>query len=399
MSVVLDALRRARGQAPSRPSTAAPQPAGIPAGLGMGRPATARVPKKAAGETRWGLVVGVIVAAAAVWAGVNFGLPLLQQRMAAPRVVATTGPRPGAPAAVPAPDAGAPASDAAAPAPPVPGETPGTPSMTEMLDKIGAAPAVAPRAMPGVREPLDGAVETPTSPAVRPAPAPRTAAARPAPPRPPVRAAPAPALTTAAVVAVPTPPAVNHFDLAVRYQSLGNFEQALAHYSAVLQTQEFNVEARNNLGLLYLDRGLVTEAIDQFKRAILINPEYVRARGNLAVALMNAGRLDEARAELRAAIAIAPRNVDLLVNMALVEKAARQPEQAKLTLLRALGIQPTHAAAHYNLAVLYDEAGESAQAYDEYNDFLTNAGPEHGARLSDVRRRVDAIAPKLDTVR
>ena len=69
------------------------------------------------------------------------------------------------------------------------------------------------------------------------------------------------------------------------------------------------------------------------------------------------------------------------------------------SLRRALDLDPRSPAAHYNLAVLYDEAGDSAQAYDEYNDFLKNAGPEYGARLADVRRRVDAIAPGLDAVR
>jgi hypothetical protein len=48
---------------------------------------------------------------------------------------------------------------------------------------------------------------------------------------------------------------------------------------------------------------------------------------------------------------------------------------------------------------LYDEAGDVGQAYDEYNDFLKHAGPEYGARLSDVRRRVDTIAAKLDAIR
>ena len=185
----------------------------------------------------------------------------------------------------------------------------------------------------------------------------------------------------------------------MRYQSIGNFEQALAHYSVVLQEQEFNAEARNNLGLLYLDRGLTNEAIDQFKRAMLINPDYLKARSNLGVALMNAGRLDEARAELRAGLATAPRNVELLVNQALVEKAAHQPEAAKEILLRALGYQPTHAAAHYNLAVLFDEVGDTANAYDHYSDFLKNAGPEFGSRISDVRRRLDAIAPRLGELR
>jgi tetratricopeptide (TPR) repeat protein len=179
----------------------------------------------------------------------------------------------------------------------------------------------------------------------------------------------------------PPPPAVDHFGLAVKYHGLGNFAQALTHYEAVLLEDEFNVEARNNLGLLYHERGLTAQ--------------YLRARGNLAVVLMNAGRLAEARAELRAALAIDPRNADLLVNMALVEKADEQPDAAIELLLRALGEQPFHAAAHYNLAVLYDEAGERGRAQDHYNDFLAHGGPEHGERLSAVKRRVEELAPDL----
>jgi tetratricopeptide (TPR) repeat protein len=82
--------------------------------------------------------------------------------------------------------------------------------------------------------------------------------------------------------------------------------------------------------------------------------------------------------------------------MALVEKADRHAEQAREILIRALGYEPLHAAAHYNLALLYDEAGETGRAYSHYNDFLRHAGPEYGTRLSDVQRRVDAIAPSLD---
>ena len=60
-------------------------------------------------------------------------------------------------------------------------------------------------------------------------------------------------------------------------------------------------------------------------------------------------------------------------------------------LLRAIGQQPTHAAANYNLALLYEQSGDRGQAFDHYTAFLKTAGPEHGALLTDVRRRVDAL--------
>jgi len=195
---------------------------------------------------------------------------------------------------------------------------------------------------------------------------------------------------------VPSPgPRVDHFALALRYQNLGDLERAREHYVAVLAADEFNVEARNNLALLYHGRGMTSDAIDQFRRAIQINPRYTRARSNLAVVLISAGRLAEARAELRAALDVEPRSADLLVNMALVEKADRHAEQALELLMRALSTSPSHAAAHYNLAVLYEERDSLALAVDHYNAFLKYAGPEHGTLLTDVQRRVRAIEPRL----
>jgi tetratricopeptide (TPR) repeat protein len=81
--------------------------------------------------------------------------------------------------------------------------------------------------------------------------------------------------------------------------------------------------------------------------------------------------------------------------MALVEKADDQPEQARETLIRALSYQPAHPAANYNLGLLYEESGMMAKAYDHYTTFLAHAGPEFGSRLTDVRRKIDQLAPRL----
>ena len=71
------------------------------------------------------------------------------------------------------------------------------------------------------------------------------------------------------------------------YQRLGDFENALINYRQVLQRDDLNVEAHNNLGLLYRDKGLYDDAIQHFQRAIAINPAYARARNNLGVVYLN----------------------------------------------------------------------------------------------------------------
>ena len=39
------------------------------------------------------------------------------------------------------------------------------------------------------------------------------------------------------------------------------------------------------------------------------------------------------------------------------------------------------------------EAGDSQRAIEHYTEFLRRAGPEYGARLTDVRRRLDTLSP------
>lgn len=201
-------------------------------------------------------------------------------------------------------------------------------------------------------------------------------------------AAPAPSIETPALP-------VNHAALALRYQNLGDFDRAREHYLTALADNEFDVESRNNLGLLYQSRFKTDEAIHEFRRAIRINPRYMKARSNLGAVLTSAGRLSEARAELNAAREIDPGNVDVLVNLALVERADQHPDQAIELLVAAVGLAPEHATAHYQLALLYDARESLALALTHYTAFLKYAGPQHAALLTQVQSRVGAIRVKL----
>jgi tetratricopeptide (TPR) repeat protein len=198
----------------------------------------------------------------------------------------------------------------------------------------------------------------------------------------------------ASSVETPASP-VNHSALALRYQNLGDFDRARAHYLTALADNEFDVESRNNLGMLYQSQWKTDEAIHEFRRAIRINPRYIKARSNLGAVLTSAGRLAEARAELIAAREIDPRNVDVLVNLALVERADQHPDQAIELLVTAVGIAPDHAVAHYNLALLYDARESLALALTHYTAFLKYASPQHAALLTQVQSRVGAIRVKL----
>ncbi len=64
--------------------------------------------------------------------------------------------------------------------------------------------------------------------------------------------------------------------------------------------------AHNNLGVLYYQKGLVPEAIEQFTRALELDPRMQVAQRNLEIAYHNTGYYDRRVAELQEKLRQAP---------------------------------------------------------------------------------------------
>ncbi len=188
-----------------------------------------------------------------------------------------------------------------------------------------------------------------------------------------------------------SPPRENDLELALYYHRAGDFASAMQHYRALLDRNELNAQAHNNLGLLYQERNLLQESARELQRAVVIEPRNASTRNNYGVTLLMLGQVDQAAAEFQTAVWLEPRNVDALVNLSLVQRKAAQLDIAKETLLRVLNIAPRNAAAHYNLAQLYDDTNERVRAAEHYRLFLENAGAEHADRAAAVRARIAAL--------
>jgi Tfp pilus assembly protein PilF len=188
-----------------------------------------------------------------------------------------------------------------------------------------------------------------------------------------------------------TPSPVDHFGLALYYQRVGNFDDALTQYRALLEQNDASAEVHNNLGLLYGDHGQGDLALEQFRRAIAIDPRYVKAHDNLGVALMRGGDLTGAAAEFRVVLAADPREVEAMVNLALVQKASGRTPEARDLLQRAVALDPRSAGSHYNLAVVADENGDAVTAIEHYRAFLRYGAVAHHDLTVQVRARLAAL--------
>ena len=171
-----------------------------------------------------------------------------------------------------------------------------------------------------------------------------------------------------------------------------------------------SIGAINNLGLAYLNRGQIDEAIDYFKKALNLKPSFlkdveVNLRGNLSEAYRAKGLYDDAIEETEKALQIDPYRAELYNNLGLlyrdkglVEEAIKEfkkaidldpnlPEPclnlgvtywhkndfdlAILQFKNAIKANPDYIDAYYVLAKAYEDKGRLNEAKDTYEKILT----------------------------
>ena len=96
------------------------------------------------------------------------------------------------------------------------------------------------------------------------------------------------------------------FERATQLHQSGDLEGAVRGYLAILANHPARADVRSNLGAAYSALGRYEEAIDQYKRALLIDTGNYAIRFNLAMAYYKAAWFKETAAELERFIAAVP---------------------------------------------------------------------------------------------
>jgi Flp pilus assembly protein TadD len=398
MSLILDALKKAKQMAGRKPE---PAPPSALASFRFGRPTRAERLRK--------IVLGGVMAVIGLSATV-YTVSFIMARYRKPKgAVLVQAPRPALEAdTVPAEEAAAadePKAEAAKEAPPKP-EPPPTPAKSVALAQQAPAQPQRPAVTtpPPVNRPI---------PVQQASPAPRTAtpvqvppAGRAVPGDPvPTNVVPEPspsAAAPAARAASPggrgeiTPPARDPFDLAVFYQRSGDFLKALDQYNKVLERDPLNPSVYNNVGLIHYSTKNTPEAIKAFRQATYIDPKYDTAHNNLGLALQQAGQDAEAEREFERALQLNPKNAAAMTNLAALARKFGNVERAKIQYLQAIQVNPVNAEAHYNLAMLYEEQGENGNAVEHFKKFLTLGSNSHPEIVGDVEKKIEELSRKKE---
>ena len=141
-----------------------------------------------------------------------------------------------------------------------------------------------------------------------------------------------------------------HLHLAETYLEMGSTESAERHLRAAVVLSPLNIQGRNRLGELYLQRGDVARAEEQFAKSVASRPNAAGYHGLGDISLGRGNR-----------------------------------EAAERDYQRALSLDPFDSHAHFQLATLYAAAYRTSDALREYKAGLL-MNPTNSEALAAVKR-------------
>lgn len=152
----------------------------------------------------------------------------------------------------------------------------------------------------------------------------------------------------------------------------------------------------NKLGLLFLKKNLIKEAIEQFKLALEIDPNYHEVFANLGRALLVAGSYDEAVDYLQQAVEKAPNYADIQNYLGVAYLYQEKFPEAIQHLTEAIRLNENYIGAHYYLGIAH--LAESLNKTE-----LSDTTDDHHQKAMDhiklaVERMVDRQIPSFKKV-
>jgi predicted Zn-dependent protease len=150
---------------------------------------------------------------------------------------------------------------------------------------------------------------------------------------------PAAALDYAEQGVVLTPESVDAWRVLANVRSeLGVVDEAVEAYRRALVLDEEDTWSMNNLGLLMIRKGRFEEALPPLARAVQLKPGSVTFQNNLGVALERSGYLTAAADAFRAVLAVSPEHVKAKTSLTRIEERLVDGDWPPVDLTMLAGI-------------------------------------------------------------
>lgn len=128
--------------------------------------------------------------------------------------------------------------------------------------------------------------------------------------------------------------------------------------------------AHNNLAIVYYNKGLYDEAIDELEKALTIDPNFVLARNNLDIVLKKTGRLEEKVEQLSRRIEMEPHDEQRLLELAETYRKLNRYSQSIIVYRKIIDAHRDSFEAHYGLGITLKLLGKYDDALEEMKKVL-----------------------------
>ena len=147
-----------------------------------------------------------------------------------------------------------------------------------------------------------------------------------------------------------------------------DIEHAKDRLEELLQVHPDYALAHNDLGVLYDNRGEMDQALEHFRRAVVLEPENITFLKNLAdLYYVELGQLEKALSIYVDILKSHPKDIEILVTIGHVCVSLKKFEDARVFYNRALEIEPwdLHAREHLDKLIEYEKAAFTQESPEQ----------------------------------
>ncbi|UCG30587.1 MAG: tetratricopeptide repeat protein [candidate division WOR-3 bacterium] len=139
--------------------------------------------------------------------------------------------------------------------------------------------------------------------------------------------------------------------------------------------------AHNNLAIVYYNKGLYPEAIEELEKALELNPNFVLARNNLEIILRKTGKLEERVEQLSLSIEKDPHDENKILELADTYVKLQKYSHAIVYYKKVLDANPDSYRAHFGFSNTLKFLGKYDDALEEMKYALKIREAHEGYRM------------------
>jgi len=140
-----------------------------------------------------------------------------------------------------------------------------------------------------------------------------------------------------------------HYNLGRIYQDRGLIGQALAEYRTVVRIKPDHPQAHNNLGNIYFVQNRAQETIEEFEIAVKLDPKFTFAHFTLGNIYVSEGRYNEALKHYSAVLALKPSSPYVHNSLGILYEKQNRKDDAIREFQMAVMLFPNFDEAMQNL--------------------------------------------------